>query len=297
MLELIILTLATVLCTWGSITDLRTREVPDRLNYVVLALAFFLRIGVSIWYSDWKFIVDGLFGFAVMLAGGMALYYSGQWGGGDAKIVLAIGMLLGSPLPIDGLLFSFIINSLFAGGIYGLFYLGYLWKKNNEKVLPKIQSLWKRTRVLRGYIVGIWIVSVLLAIVLLFGTAMFLTLLGQVLIESLLVLPTVALITYFLYVVVRAVEQVALLVHLLPAQLTEGDWIERDVIVAGKRICGPNDLGITKEQITTLKKLYKQGKIETVFIKQGIPFVPTFLLGLILTMLVGNGAIVLMNII
>ncbi len=223
MLELIILTIATVLCTWGSITDLQTREVPDLLNYVVLALALFLRIGASIWYLDWTFMVDGLFGFAIMLAGGMALYYSGQWGGGDAKLVLAIGMLLGSPLPLNGLLFSFIINSLFAGGIYGLFYLGYLWRKNNEQVLPNIQSFWKKTRVMRTYLLGIWITAILSSLALLFFSSFFLTFIGQVLIESMFVLPTVALITYFLYIVVRAVEQVALLVHVLPAQLTEGD--------------------------------------------------------------------------
>ncbi len=43
--------------------------------------------------------------------------------------------------------------------------------------------------------------------------------------------------------------------------------------------------------------MHRQGKIDTVLIKQGIPFVPTFLLGLIMTMLIGNGAIVLMTLI
>lgn len=43
-------------------------------------------------------------------------------------------------------------------------------------------------------------------------------------------------------------------------------------------VCGPKDLGISKKQILLLRK----GKVQRVVVKEGIPFVPSFLLALLL---------------
>ncbi|GIU69536.1 MAG: hypothetical protein KatS3mg002_0772 [Candidatus Woesearchaeota archaeon] len=48
-----------------------------------------------------------------------------------------------------------------------------------------------------------------------------------------------------------------------------------------KYITGPKDLGISKEQIELLKK----SKIKKVLVKEGIPFIPAFLIAFILTMI------------
>ena len=65
-------------------------------------------------------------------------------------------------------------------------------------------------------------------------------------------------------------------------KLTEGDWIAEDVKVNGKIICSPKDLGISKEQI---KKL-KHHNIKKVLVKEGIPFVPSFLIAFVVTSLI-----------
>ena len=70
-----------------------------------------------------------------------------------------------------------------------------------------------------------------------------------------------------------------------PEKLTEGDWIVNDVLVGGKRICGPKDLGISLEQIGHLIKLKHKKKIKKVLIKEGIPFIPAFFLGFIVTLI------------
>jgi hypothetical protein len=73
-----------------------------------------------------------------------------------------------------------------------------------------------------------------------------------------------------------------------PEQLTIGDWIVNDVVVDGKRICGPKDLGIEEKQIKKLLRLKKKNKIKLVIIKEGIPFIPSFLASFIITFIWGN---------
>jgi prepilin signal peptidase PulO-like enzyme (type II secretory pathway) len=67
--------------------------------------------------------------------------------------------------------------------------------------------------------------------------------------------------------------------------------------VAGKRITGPKDLGISKEQIRKLIALRNKGKLNKnfrVLIKNGIPFVPSFLLAYLAAMFVGNLLVLLL---
>jgi hypothetical protein len=81
----------------------------------------------------------------------------------------------------------------------------------------------------------------------------------------------------------------SVLIKRLPVEkLSEGDWIVKDVIIGGKRICGPRDLGIEKEQIAQLLQYKANGKISNVLVKEGIPFVPGFLIALIATLILGD---------
>ena len=68
-----------------------------------------------------------------------------------------------------------------------------------------------------------------------------------------------------------------------PSKLQEGDWILED-IKTDKLIYSKKSLGVSKEQIELIKK----HNIKDVLIKKGIPFVPSFLLGAILTYIFGN---------
>ncbi len=70
--------------------------------------------------------------------------------------------------------------------------------------------------------------------------------------------------------------------------MTEGDWIAKEIKYKGKVITGPKDLGIEKKQINKLKRLFKLNKIRKVLIKEGIPFVPSFLAGWIITVVWGS---------
>ena len=79
-----------------------------------------------------------------------------------------------------------------------------------------------------------------------------------------------------------------MLKYVKPQQLTEGDWIAKDININGKYLTGPKDLGIEKRKIRKLIELYKRGKVKKILIKEGIPFVPSFFVAYVITLLYGN---------
>jgi hypothetical protein len=78
------------------------------------------------------------------------------------------------------------------------------------------------------------------------------------------------------------------------SRLTDGDWIAKEVYVGSgksrKLVCGPGDLGITFEKIALLKR----HNVKTVMVKEGIPFVPSFLIAFIMTYYLGNWILMVM---
>ena len=65
----------------GTITDLKTREIPDWVNYSLIFIALGLRLIWSVVYYDVSFLIQGVSGFLVFLALAYLLFYTGQWGG------------------------------------------------------------------------------------------------------------------------------------------------------------------------------------------------------------------------
>jgi len=47
----------------------------------------------------------------------------------------------------------------------------------------------------------------------------------------------------------------------------------------------PRATGLTREDLRKLKKLYRMGRVKKVLIKEGVPFVPAFLVAFILTLI------------
>ena len=87
---------------------------------------------------------------------------------------------------------------------------------------------------------------------------------------------------------VKAVENSSLYKYITPDKLTEGDWIAKDIKINGKYITGPKELGIEKKHINQLINFWKKGKIKKILIKEGMPFIPSFLLAFIITLIYGN---------
>ncbi|MEK6984568.1 MAG: A24 family peptidase [Nanoarchaeota archaeon] len=266
----------------GSITDLKTREVPDWVNYGLIISGVMLNLLFSFIFSNPSFIVSSVIGLSIFFGIAYIMFYSGQWGGGDSKILMGLGAMIGvnPSLVKSQFLFGFFINALFVGAAYGLLWSFFLVFKNRQKFMREFNKILIRKNIvkLKRFIL---IALILLLPLIFFIKLNHIKMLG-------LSLAFLILTTFYLWIFVKAVEKSCMHKLVEPSKLTEGDWIVNDVIVGRKYICGPKDLGISKRQIRNLIEYYKEGKVNRILVKEGVPFVPSFLIAFIVTLVFGN---------
>ena len=278
MLELIIFGVCLFGLLVGSYTDLKTREVPDWVNYGLIFTGLGLNLIFSVVYNDYRYIMYSGIGLLLFIGFGYMMYYAGQWGGGDSKMLMGLGSLLGFKLSFsDNFLFDFFLNILIVGAAYGIMWTLFLVAFKFKKFRPAFAKEIKSKKTVRKYALIFCAITLLVAL-LVNDKSMQL---------SSLWLAIVTYVTLYLLISVRAVEKSCMMKMVDPEQLTEGDWIAADVYVKGKYIAGPKDLGIGKKQISLLRKLSLRRKLK-IQIKEGIPFVPSFLIAFAVTLAYGN---------
>lgn len=273
----------------GSLTDLDRREVPDWINYGLMFCGFGIALILSIVKNDFMFLAYSALGFAIFFIIGLVMYYTGQWGGGDSKMLMGLGALIGIPFawPIQNtialwrenppLLFIFLVMTMLSGAVYGVIWSIVLAIKDKKAFMKDA----KKRLSSRLYVVLRYACLGALAI------ALFIVFrLDDITIKvMILILAIMMPIMLYTSVFIKSVENCCMIKQYSPEKLTEGDWIAEDVVIEGEHITGPKDLGITKEGIARIKELHSQGKIKTVMVKEGIPFVPSFLFGMILALI------------
>jgi Flp pilus assembly protein protease CpaA len=266
----------------ATFTDFKTREVPDWLSYGLIAIGVGISLLFSFIYRDYWFLINSLAGFALFLIFALIMFYAGQWGGGDSKVLMGLGALIGLDVRFVEFpfLISFLINALLVGAAYGLIWSLSLSFRNWKSFYKALKKELRSAKVIKTR------VYLFVFVFLLFVLAFFNR--GSALSSFFLALSLMSLSIFYLWVFVKAIEKTCMIKGITPDKLTEGDWIVKDIKYKGKKICGPKDLGIEKKQIKELVKLYKQRKIKKVLIKEGIPFVPSFLIAYIVSLLFGN---------
>lgn len=266
----------------GSITDLKTREVPDWVNYGLVILGLGLNLLFSAVYSDSFFIINSIIGLAIFFGIAYIMFYAGQWGGGDSKMIMGLGAMIGIDVSFQEpqFLAGFFINALFIGAIYGLFWSIYLAARHKKKFFMEFRKTLLQKNIAKSK-------KFMIAILALLSVTFFLN--NESYIKILILsLAFLVLTTFYMWIFVKAIEKSAMYKLVEPSKLTEGDWIVNNVYVKGKYITGPKDLGISKSQIRKLVEFYKKGKVKRILIKEGIPFVPSFLIAFVVTLLFGN---------
>ncbi|MBT3720683.1 hypothetical protein HN789_02240 [archaeon] len=264
----------------GSYTDIKTLEVPDYINYSLVAFGLGGNLIYTLIENNPTYILRSVLGLIAALIFGFAMYYTGQWGGGDSKMLFGLGALLGISYPFQlDFFLIFLINLIFAGAAYGLLWIIFMGVKYRKKLKPKLKKYMKqysKTRFISSIIV-------LICLIVLFVVKIdpYFKMIASLLFLSIYVMN-------YLMIVVKSVEDVAMIKYIDPEKLTEGDWIVDPIYVNNKLITGPKDLGIKKEQISQLLKFKKQGKINKIKVKYGIPFVPSFLIAFILTLILNK---------
>ncbi len=272
MIEYVKHAIALVYLLTGSISDIRTREVSDWANYGLIALGFATNLIYTLSLSDLAYIIQSIFGFLIFLALALLMYYTGQWGGGDSKLLMGIGALYGFSWPNNLFLVIFIFNTLIAGAAYGMLWTIVVAIKNWKKFLAGYKKISAENKKMK---LGAYLFPFMALLAAFLVSGAFLKI-------AILSLGILIYLTFFLWLIIKAVEISCMYKRVAPDQLTEGDWIVREIAYKGKHITGPKDLGIEKGQIAMLKKLYRAKKIGKILVKDGIPFVPSFFFGWIM---------------
>ena len=282
MIDYILVLIALIYLIFASVSDIKTREVPDWLSYSLIITGLGLRAFYSIESKEIMYFLYGLIGGGIFLGIGLLMYYCKQWGGGDVKLMSALGVIFGSApkisflnpnldLPFLAVLF---INILFVGALYGLIWRFILFLNNRKIVWDKFKKLFGmkefRTRRILFYAF-----SFILIIMSFFFENSFRIMF--------LILAFLMFILYYVLIFVKAVDDCCMIKEISTSRLTEGDWILKNVYYGGKMLYNPERLGLTEKYLEKLKKY----KIK-VLVKEGIPFVLSFLMGLIISLILGN---------
>jgi len=259
-LELTLTTITLLVLAITSVIDIKTREVPDILSYGLI----FVALGIRTIYSfeqGWLILLSGLLGFGICFLLACLFYYTDQWGGGDSKLLMAMGAVIGVAYPINSSSFSllwFFLSMLFLGALFGMFWMLYLVSQDKKlfgSYFRKKLNHNKKTHLL------LFLTSILL-ICLIPLSHFFLPLLP---------LP---LGIFYTSIFVSIVEEHFFIKRIRVSNLTEGDWLAEKVFMGKKAILDKKT--VDRRDILQLKSL--MGSKATVLVKEGIPFIPSFLL-------------------
>jgi len=272
-LFLIVLFLALLI---ASYRDIQTREVPDTLSYGLIMFGLLGSGIIALQTSNLAFFIEHLMGCLVGTAIGVGMYYGRQWGGGDAKLLMGVGAILGFSWENFNLVVFFILL-IFLGAVYGMFWTAGIALYHKKKFLPAFK---KRLRDAARVRTTLLATLFLIFIALFFVPYEFKFMLGVGMV-------LLYMLTYS-WLLVKTVED-TIMIKIYPiSKLVEGDWIVQEVKVKNTIIVKEKNTGVTNKQIALLQK----AKIKSVKVKEGIPFVPSFLFAyialLVLTNLYGN---------
>ena len=258
----------------ASLIDIKTKEIPDWLNYSMIASGLGIRLIYSTTINDYSFFLYGLLGAAILFVIGSIMYYTKQWGGGDAKLIAALGAIFATVPNQRFFLVSLLINIIIIGAVYGMVFVIALALKNYKKFkLEYINTAVKNKKQKKSYM---FITISLILVAILFKSSAIRIIF--------IVLAVLVLSNFYLLLMIRSVEKIVLFKYIPTSRLTEGDWIAKNIYINKKLVYNKDSPGVNKKQLSIIKK----SKIKEVLIKDGIPFVPSILIAAVLTLVFGN---------
>jgi len=275
-----IIATAVIFLAVGSYFDLKTGEIPEKISYGFISLALIIAASNSILNSDIQFFLNSLFLGTAFFIIGLILFYLGQWGGGDVKLMAGIGCTLGylayANYFTEGFFpyyLTYFINMGFIALPYVIIY-GLILGIKNPETKSEFMKYWKdiRTKV-------VFLLS--------FLPSIFAFSLGQNSLGILyLFLPPLMISALYL----KAVEMTALQQVTDVIELHEGDIVAEDLIIENEKIASKRNIeGLSDEDIQKIQRLALDGKIPSkIKIKEGIRFAPILFLTFLSILWIGN---------
>ena len=106
LIDSMLLGIALLVLVIGSYTDIKTREVPYWVNFSLIFYALGLRFLYSSVTLNWNYLLEGVAGFLIFVGIAYSMFYAGQWGGGDSKMLMGLGAVIGLPFTLVAVLAS-----------------------------------------------------------------------------------------------------------------------------------------------------------------------------------------------
>lgn len=265
--QLMLLT-ALVFSSVASYFDLKTGEIPDKFSVGLVIVGISFRALFSFLIGDFMFLFDGIAVGGIFFLFGALLFYTGGWGGGDAKLIAGIGACLGgllAPSLIDTSLFllpaffGFFIALAIAAIPYSLTY-ALILAIRRPIVFRKTVSRMKKDWIILVFFACLS--AVLLIIVPSAPSLMYLVLL----------LPAPL---YVLMLFTRSVERYAMQKDVSVDALVVGDMVAEDLYLGEEKIASKRDMdGLSEEVLEKIRS--SNASPRKVRIKWGIRFAPAF---------------------
>ena len=263
--EIFLFALAFIWLCVASFQDIKKREVANWLSFSLILFALAFRASYALLNNNLWFFLNGLIGLAMFYVLANIFYYGRLFAGGDAKLLMAIGVVLpifDSFLSNIAFILLFIFGFLAAGSVYALVYTVFLVLRRKKEFAREMRMQLRKNKVLFFWCL---ILAILVLIVVLsFRERLF------------FFFPVLIFLVPFLYSYAKAIEEACMIKNVKTSELTIGDWLYKDV-KAGRTIIKKDWQGLDEKQIKLLRR-YKKN----VMIKQGVPFVPSFLIAFII---------------
>ncbi len=259
--------LALVYILFAVIQDVKTREIANWLSFSLIIFALGFRFFYSLFQGDnFLFFYNGLIGLGVFFALGNLLYYGKVFAGGDAKLMISLGVVL-PYFPVLSknfqIFFDFLLIFLSVGFIYILISSIILCVKNFKSFKREFLKQLNKNKKL---IIGVLIFSVIL--------------LSLGFIEkTFFALGILIFFSSYLYLYSKAIDEACMIKKIRTKDLREGDWLYSNLKI-GKKVIKAKWEGVSRREIREISKKYKEIKI-----RQGVAFSPVFLISFVIFVL------------
>jgi len=248
---------------FATISDIKTKEIPNWLNFSLIVFAIGFRFFYSLFaLEDFSFLYQGILGLGIFFLLGEIFYYGRMFAGGDKKLMLALGAVL--PIfPVFNqnlnIFLVFFLLFFLVGAIYGIFGSIFLSVKNFKVFKKGFKILFKENNRLLFVSVFFGIIFLILSFY----------------INSFLYFALLIFIFPYFYFFIKSIDEFCMVREVPISKVTIGDWLYRDVRV-GKKVVKSTWDGISESDLKILK-----GKSK-VKIRYGIVFAPVFLVSFVL---------------
>ena len=266
----VLLTIGFLWVLAATIFDIKTKEVPNWLNFTLIIVILSYRMFYSIITNNYWVIIEGIIGLGVFLVIANALYYAKAFGGGDAKLLIALGTIIwwGENWKVSATnATTFIMLLLLIGFLYGITMSAIIITKSEKKEKEKFfEETKKQIKNNKKWLIITGILTIITATISIYYKS-----------PEIMIITIILIIIPILLIYSKTTEKTILTKKISTKELKEGDWLYKEVRLKNGMIIKAKFDGVTKEEIKKIIKNQNQ-----VIIRDGIAFVPAFLIAYII---------------